>query len=376
MRRLLLISLATIPLTGCQFFNRGSDTAVIDPLDPASVGEAITGAANGGAAVDDTDGEAFADPTVESTESTVSADLIQSTDANARALTVQRSRNDPFASLPIPPPPEPAELPDSAAGNRAVAGGAGAAGAGRGSGNATRSANNGSGSAGGSAGRTANNGGRSAVASNRGGSSTTSSGGGAAGGAVATRPTPAPTPPPVRVQPANEPLVTPSPIAALPPVPQPVIAQTVSVSGVIQLGNEPYAILRSGSEPERYVKVGDRIAGGSVRVKRIETLAFEPSVILEENGIEVSRPITSGGSTANGATPDAPATVPPVPVPAVPAPSEQVGNQLGSQVSQARNQTSNQTLIPGLPVVPVSGASSALQPAPGTVPSSLTLLPS
>ena len=368
MRRLLLISLATIPLTGCQFFNKGSDPAVIDPLDPATVGEAISSLPNGEAAAD-TDGEAFADPTVESPEASVSADLIQSTDANARALKVQRSRNDPFASLPIPPPPEPAELPVGAAGNRAAAGGSGAASAGRSSGrNAGRNAGGGSvrsagNASGGASGRSSNSGGRTAATSNGGGTTVTAR--------------PEPTPPPVRVQPANEPLVNPSPIAALPPVPQPVIAQTVSVSGVIQLGNEPYAILRSGSEPERYVKVGDRIAGGSVRVKRIETLAFEPSVILEENGIEVARPITAGGSTAGSDTesPAVPVNAPSVPVPPVPVPGEQAGSQLGNRVSQARSQASNQTLIPGLPVVPVPAAG-ASQPVPGAVPSSLTLLPS
>ena len=359
MRRLLLISLATIPLTGCQFFNRGSDPAVVDPLDPASVGEAISSLPNGDAAAD-ADSEAFSD--LESPEASVSADLIQSTDANARALQVQRSRNDPFASLPIPPPPEPAELPDGAAGSRrAAAGDSGAASAGSGGG-ATRSAGNASGGSSGRSSGRASNGGRTAATSN------------GAGAAVAARPTP--TPPPVRVQPANEPLVNPSPIAALPPVPQPVIAQTVSVSGVIQLGNEPYAILRSGSEPERYVKVGDRIAGGSVRVKRIETLAFEPSVILEENGIEVARPITASSTAGSDAeSPAVPVNAPSVPVPPVPVPGEQAGSQLGNRVSQARSQASNQTLIPGLPVVPVPGAG-ASQPTPGAVPRSLTLLPS
>ena len=44
--------------------------------------------------------------------------------------------------------------------------------------------------------------------------------------------------------------------------------------------------------------MGDRIAGGAVRVKRIETLAFEPRVILEENGIEVSRPISSDAAAS------------------------------------------------------------------------------
>ena len=326
MRRLLLISLATIPLTGCQIFNQfmdgDADVAVIDPLDPTSIGEAIADLPNG----DETaaaDTEAFSDPTVKSAGASVSADLIKSTDANARTLAVQRSRNDPFATLPIPPPPEPAELPVGAAGNGISAGGSGAAGGSR-----TRAA--GSGAAG--------------------------SGGGAAA-AAAARPKPAPTPPPVRVQPVDKPLVNPSPIAALPPVPQPVIAQAVSVSGVIQLGNEPYAIVRSGSEPERYVKVGDRIAGGSVRVKRIETLAFEPRVVLEENGIEVSRPITA--SADQGRSEAVPVSTPAVPVPVVPPVPPIAPN--------------NQALVPGVPVVPAPAPT--LQPELGAIPSSLSLSP-
>jgi len=324
MRRLLLISLATIPLAGCQFFNKGADVAIIDPLDPASLSEAGSSLPDGDEA---TDAEAFADPTVKSAGASVSADLIQSTDANARTLKVQRSRSDPFATLPIPPPPELAELPVGAAGNGISVGGSGAAGSG------ARS---------------------SGVSQGAGASARTGAASNGGGPAAAARS--APTPPPVRVQPAGKPLVNPSPIATLPPVPQPIIAPTVSVSGVIQLGSEPYAILRSGSEPERYVKVGDRIAGGSVRVKRIETLAFEPKVILEENGVEVSRPITANVQAERPTAPALPVSTPPIPVPSVPVPS-------------------NQALLPNLPVVPVPAASTNLQPSLDAIPGSLILSP-
>lgn len=283
MRRLLLILLVTVPLAGCQFFNRGQDVAVIDLVESVESGEAlddvpaipgIEGIVGDDAA--STAPEDFNDPTIESQPSaTVSANLIRSTDPTARTRQVERSRTDPFASLPIPPEPEPVISPVPVTGN-----GSGAS-----------------------------------AATNGGNGSGSGSGGGS--GAVANLPEP--TPPPVRVQPDNEPLVEPSPIAALPPIPQPVVAPTVSVSGVIQLGDEPYAILRSGSEPERYVRVGDHIAGGSVRVKRIETLAFEPRVILEENGIEVSRPISSGRGGSDGASVPVAAsgTVPVVAAPAV-----------------------------------------------------------
>ena len=328
MRRLLLISLATVPLTGCQFFNQfmdgNADVAVIDPLDSAVVDDVISSLPNGDGAADTS---AFEDPTVESAGTSVSADLIKSTDANARTLAVQRSRNDPFATLPIPPPPEPAELPAGAAGDGLNAGGSAGA----------RSGNGGSG------------GGLSSTRAS-------GNGGSAAAAAAAANPKPEPTPPPVKVRPVDKPLVEPSPIAALPPVPQPVIAQAVSVSGVVQLGNEPYAIVRSGNEPERYVKVGDRIAGGSVRVKRIETLAFEPKVILEENGVEVSRPITSANATESDAAVPVSNPAAPIPVPVVPSVAPE-----------------NQAVLPNVPVVPTPDTASTLEPAPGFVPGSLIL---
>lgn len=280
MRRLLLVSLVTLSLTGCQFFNR-EDAVVIDPLATDETGGNIAAAPTGEGA------ENFTDPTVEPVGVTVAApDLIRSTDPNARTQQIERSRTDPFASLAIPPAPLPVVSPVAAAGNSGVS-----------------TSNAGANAAG-------NAGGGSAGATNR---------------TVASRP--APLPPPVRVQPNNRPLVLPSPLAALPPIPQPVIAPTISVSGVVQLGNVPYAIVRSGSEPERYVRVGDRIAGGSVRVKRIDTLAFEPRVILEENGVEVSRPISADSSnpSPSPAAADTQAALPsvglpPVALPSIPAP--------------------------------------------------------
>ena len=131
-----------------------------------------------------------------------------------------------------------------------------------------------------------------------------------------------------------------------------VIAPTVSVSGIIQLGGEPYAIVSAGNEPERYVRVGDRIANGSVRVKRIDTLAFEPQVILEENGIEVSRPVESSGGQQESA--DAGPVVS-LPTPQVPVPNG------GSNLPAIS--------LPTPPIAPV------LSPANSGIPGSLLLLP-
>lgn len=351
MRRLLLILLATVPLTGCQLLNRDQDIAVIDVVEAIEDGAldeapAIPSLGGGAPEAEGNDAEAFEDPTVaaEGTGTTVSADLIRSTDPAARTRLVSQSRTDPFATLPIPPEPEPVVIPESAR---------------NGAGAGARAAGNNAG------------------------------GGNAAAGATASRP-PEPTPPPVRVQPNNEPLVTPSPIAALPAIPQPVIAPTISISGVIQLGNEPYAILRSGGEPERYVKVGDRIANGAVRVKRIETLAFEPRVILEENGIEVSRPISAGADEANEANePPVEAVEQPVagtsnsvpPVAAVPviAPSSvsPVGASGLPPLPMPAAVPNTQAVLPGMatatPVAPAG--SGGMLPMPGVIPDSLLLMP-
>ena len=340
MRRLLLIALATIPLTGCQFFNRNGKT-VVDIVESVESGEALEGVGVpklGDKEVAGQDKANFEDPTIASKSGAgLSADLIRSTDPDARARAVSRSRVDPFASLPIPPTPDPIVVsPVAAAGNRVSNSGGSAAG-GAGSSGSTGSASS-AGSAGGSSGGS----------------------GGRSGGSAAASARRAPTPPPVRVQPSNRPLVTPSPIAALPTIPQPVIAPTVSVSGVIQLGNQPYAIVRSGSEPERYVKVGDRIAGGRVRVKRIETVAFEPRVILEENGIEVFRPIT-GDSSSSASKPDAPEpSSEPLAVPAATIPGRQ-------------------PILPTLSAIPGSlpapGPMSSLGSTFGSIPGSLLLPP-
>ncbi|MFK8185552.1 MAG: hypothetical protein AB8B99_19420 [Phormidesmis sp.] len=331
MRRLLLISLATIPLAGCQFFNRDGDT-VVDVIESVESGEALEAIPNkidniaqeSGEA--EGDAKAFDDPTVEGEKEqagVVTADLIKSTDPEARLKAATLSRVDPFATL-VPPIGDPiilTPLPDPDSPSVA----------------------------------------------------TSNAGGNAASNATTTQPDPIR--PPVRVQEPNEPLVVPFPVATLPTIPQPVIAPTVSVSGIVQLGNEPYAIVRSGNEPERYVRVGDRIAGGSVRVKRIETLAFEPRVILEENGIEVPRPVVSGGGNdADNGEPVAalPANAPPVASPVVSIPPA------NGMLPTAAAFSGPALPTPGgiVPANPVNTTPSNIgRPASGNVPDSLLLSP-
>lgn len=320
-RRLLLVLVATAPLTSCQYLSAGEDIEIIDPI--ATTIETRSRAADIGQdivdAVDGDDDEAFEEPTV-AAPSIVTADLIQSTDPTARAQAVARSRNDPFASLPIPLAPKLVDLPEIGAGT-------------------------GSGGSGGS--------------------------GGSTSGSTAAQPS-GPTPPAVRVR--EEPLEEPSPIAQLPPIPQPVIAPGVAVSGIIQLGGTPYAIIRSNSEPERYVKVGDRIGDGSVRVKRIETLAYEPRVIFEENGIEVAKPV-GDATAAESAPPEEETDAEPVAaLPAAIEPAPSLSTPLPTPSVSIPTRVTGQAAT-FLPLPPPTPRNSLLQPARGQVPNSLILVP-
>ncbi|AFY64645.1 hypothetical protein [Geitlerinema sp. PCC 7407] len=113
-------------------------------------------------------------------------------------------------------------------------------------------------------------------------------------------------------------------IAALPPRPSTAIADSVAVLGVIDFSStSPRAIIQAPNEASsRYVAPGQRIAGGTVLVKRIEMAGKTPQVILQENGVEVARGVgeapagaaatTSGGPAAPGpsaAVPTTPAVV-------------------------------------------------------------------
>ena len=107
-----------------------------------------------------------------------------------------------------------------------------------------------------------------------------------------------------------------SPIQPLPVLPRPELAESVGVSGVIQIGNTPHAIVQAPGEPtSRYVTAGQRLSNGQILVKRIEIReGLEPRVILEENGIEVAVTVGTGGTAtasagaANTAVPASQAT--------------------------------------------------------------------
>ncbi len=186
------------------------------------------------------------------------ADLIQSTDPNERIQQINDGRTDPFAVVPTPPapqvvappPPVPAGPPAPVAGQpQPGAPGPGAPGP------------------------------------------------GAPGGPVATAPgttpgapgTTTPGTPGATPGGPGQPAAPPA-LAPLPPLPQPTQAVAVQVSGVMTIGNQNFAVVQTPAGSQ-YVRAGQRIANGQVLVKRIDVRGSDPVVVLEENGIEVSRPV-------------------------------------------------------------------------------------
>lgn len=106
-----------------------------------------------------------------------------------------------------------------------------------------------------------------------------------------------------------------TPIAALPPLPinqtplsivPPAISQTsladaVQITGVVQIGGKAIAIIQSPEEgTARYVKPGDSVANGRVLLKRIiMSKNGEPTIVLQQNGVEVIKSVGSSGAIAS-----------------------------------------------------------------------------
>ncbi len=88
-------------------------------------------------------------------------------------------------------------------------------------------------------------------------------------------------------------------IPELPKLPEPTQARGVEVTGVVEVGGVPMAIVKVPNEPARYVREGQRIANGQVLVKRIETnRGPNPVVILEQYGVEVARGVGEAPATS------------------------------------------------------------------------------
>lgn len=116
---------------------------------------------------------------------------------------------------------------------------------------------------------------------------------------------------PLPLGPTNAPKLTPLPAAgstALPPsIPveppsRTAAADAIEISGAVQVKGKWHVIVKEpNADTSRYVMAGDYLANGSVLVKKIIAGAgADPVVILQQNGVEVTKSIGSGqGSIAS-----------------------------------------------------------------------------
>lgn len=80
------------------------------------------------------------------------------------------------------------------------------------------------------------------------------------------------------------------------PVAQSAVDQ-VTVSGVVQIGQQVHAIVVDPSHPSgRRVSQGDTVAGGQVRIKTIDLSGVDPTVVLTYNGRDYFRSVGGAGS--------------------------------------------------------------------------------
>ncbi|MCS7226453.1 MAG: hypothetical protein NZ821_05605 [Gloeomargarita sp. SKYB31] len=72
----------------------------------------------------------------------------------------------------------------------------------------------------------------------------------------------------------------------------PDIANMIMVHGVVQVGNQVQAIVKTPNETSaRYVRAGQRLEGGLVLVKRIDARGLQPVVVFEQDGVQVARAV-------------------------------------------------------------------------------------
>lgn len=102
-------------------------------------------------------------------------------------------------------------------------------------------------------------------------------------------------------------------------------ADGTKVTGTVEVAGTIYAIISAFGEPtSRYVRAGQMISNGSngrVLVKRIDTNAEPPIVVLQQNGVEVLRAVGAPIVSSNPDQPVEPAVAPVAPAPANPQPT-------------------------------------------------------
>ena len=76
-------------------------------------------------------------------------------------------------------------------------------------------------------------------------------------------------------------------------------ASAVLVSGLLDIGGSKYAIINAPGEPtSRPISVGQSFINGTVLFKRVQNISGDTFVILEQNGVEVPRPIGNQATPA------------------------------------------------------------------------------
>jgi hypothetical protein len=114
--------------------------------------------------------------------------------------------------------------------------------------------------------------------------------------------------------PSSPPLPGPNFIPQLPKLPEPTLAKGIEVTGVVEVGGVPTAIVKVPNEPGRYVREGERLSNGQVLVKRIDmNRGSTPVVILEQYGQEVARGVgekPAGAPTGEAGSPTASLPIP------------------------------------------------------------------
>ncbi|TYQ25973.1 hypothetical protein PseudUWO311_13585 [Pseudanabaena sp. UWO311] len=100
-------------------------------------------------------------------------------------------------------------------------------------------------------------------------------------------------------------------------------ADGTKVTGTVEVAGTIYAIISAfGESTSRYVRAGQMISNGRVLVKRIDTNAEPPIVVLQQNGVEVLRAVGAPIVSSNPDQPVDPAAAPAAaPAPANPQPT-------------------------------------------------------
>jgi hypothetical protein len=134
------------------------------------------------------------------------------------------------------------------------------------------------------------------------------------------------------------------------------VANMIMVHGVVQVGSEVQAIIKTPNEASaRYVRAGQRLEGGLVLVKRIESRGLQPVVVFEQDGTQVARAV--------GQEPDFPVN------------PYTIGARVPTLQSQSPPATSGVTAAP-IPMQPTQPGATPTPQQPGARQSQIPSVPS